>query len=106
MTECINKMAEALGLGAVVIDGTGRSGTSADLVIRPVGAVSNNTDLSKFVLGVGAVRCNQDFELERGERLEDALQDPERAPVIAKAIQEVCTTRISSQCTLVATHPA
>ena len=106
MAGYINGMALAHGFAAVIRHCRRRSRSFADLVIRSVGAVSNHQDISKYVLGVGAVKHERDFELQRGEGLENALQDPQRAPAIIKAVQEVCTTRILPQCTLAATHPA
>ncbi len=96
MTHGINNLAKALEIKARIDSGSGRSGTFANLVMRPVGAVSNYSDLSKFVLGVGVVTGDWDFEIHRDERLEDAMQDPKRAGAITAAIQRVCASKIPS----------
>ena len=69
--------------------GNGRSMSFTDLVVRPAGAQSNPADLSSQILGTGQVKGDWQFQLKRGERLEDALHDPERIGSIVQAIQQV-----------------
>lgn len=69
--------------------GSGRSMSFTDLVVRPAGAQSNPADLSSQILGTGEVKGDWQFQLERGERLEDALHDPERIGGVVQAIQQV-----------------
>ena len=69
--------------------GSGRSMSFTDLVVRPAGAQSNPADLSSQILGTGEVKGDWQFQLKRGERLEDALHDPKRIGGIVQAIQQV-----------------
>ena len=57
-----------------------------DMMVRPAGAQTSWADLSSQILGAGEVKGGWDFELQRGERLEDALHDPMRKEGIVQAI--------------------
>ncbi len=55
---------------------------------RKPGAERSAADLNG-ILGTGGVRCDWEFKLERGERLEEAMRDPRRGKDIVQAVQEV-----------------
>ena len=69
--------------------GSGRSTSFTDLLMRRVGVHSHPASLSSTVLGNGEVKGVWQFQLEQGERLEDALRDPQRIEGVLHAIQQV-----------------
>jgi len=73
--------------------GSGRSMSFTDLVVRPAGACSDPAHVSSQILGTGEVKGDWDFSLKRGERLEDALHDPDRIGGIVQAVQQVSAGR-------------
>ena len=90
LLKSVNTAAKRLGIAAQYAGGgSGRSLSFTDLVVRPAGAHSDSADLSKQILGTGRVKGDWQWELRRGERLQDALHDPERSEGIVQAVQQV-----------------
>ena len=90
LLDSVNTTAERLEIPVQCTGGgSGRSMSFTDLVVRPAGAQSNLADLSSQILGTGEVKGDWQFQLKRGERLEDALHDPKRIGGIVQAIQQV-----------------
>ena len=93
----VNDIAQVLRIPVRCAGGGGeRSVSFADLVLRPAGALSDPAGLSGQILGTGAVKGDWDFRLERGERLEAALHDPERGAAIVQSVQQVRATSRSA----------
>ncbi|CAL8468906.1 g8447 [Coccomyxa elongata] len=90
MFTSINTTARILGIAMNFCSGgSERSMSFTDLLVRPAGAQSNPNSLSSQVFGVIEVKGDWEFQLERGERLEEALHDPNRSGEIVQAIQQV-----------------
>ena len=86
----VNTVARKSGIPAqYTTGGSGRSMSFIDLLVRPAGAQSNPANVSGQVLGTGRVKGDWEFELKQGERLEDALHDPDRSVAIVQSIQQV-----------------
>ena len=85
LLDSINTTAETLEIPVQCTGGgSGRSMSFTDLVVRPAGAQSNPADLSSQILGTGEVKGDWQFQLKRGERLEDALHDPRGLGALCK----------------------
>ncbi len=90
MLTSINTTASILGIPMECCSGgSGKSMSFTDLLVRPAGAQSDPNSLSSQVFGAIEVKGDWEFQLEWGERLEDALHDPERNGEIVQAIQQV-----------------
>ena len=90
MLDSVNDIAQRLNIPVQCTGGgSGRSMCFTDLVVRPTGAQSNPANLSSQILGTGEVKGDWQFQLKRGERLEDALHDPKRIGNIVQTIQQV-----------------
>ena len=57
--------------------------------MRPAGARSNPASLSREILAIVKITCSSQFQLKRGELLEDALQDPLRRGGLTALLQQV-----------------
>ncbi len=86
----INATAEMLGIPMECWNGgSARSLSFTDLLVRPAGAQTDTGALSSQVFGTIEVKGDWQFQLERGERLEDALHDRKRIGGIVQAVQQV-----------------
>ena len=92
----VNETAVLLGI-PIECDGggSGRSMSFTDLVVRPAGAETSLADLSSQIFGTGEVKGKWQFQLQRGERLEDALHDPKRIGDVVQAVQQVSADEMS-----------
>lgn len=85
----INNAAQIMGIGAKCVGGgSGRSLSFTDLVVRQRGRSSNPEHLSALVLGAGEVKGAWQLSLQRGEKLEDMLGDPNRIDTCVLALQQ------------------
>ncbi len=86
----VNDMLKQLGKSIRWVGGGGgRSMSYTDFIVRLTSSQSSLTDMSRQVLATILVKGDWDFDLKRGESLEDALNDPQRSEAITAAVQEV-----------------
>lgn len=84
----VNKIAEMLGIPMKCSGGgSGRSMSFTDLVVRPADGQTDPNSVSSQIFGTVEVKGDWQFQLNRGERLEDALHDPKRTGAVV--IQQV-----------------
>lgn len=88
----INDVAKLLGVQVKRTgNGSGRSMSFTDLVVRPADAQSDSARLSSQILATGEVKGECQFQLKRAASLQDVLQDPGRIGAVVQAIQQVRT---------------
>ncbi len=89
-TESVNDIAEALSISVRVSGGGDARGIAhADMVMRFASAHSDRAGLSKEILGTVVVTSSSELQINRGERLEEALLDPQRREGLTALLQKV-----------------
>ena len=88
----LNQWAADLGLDVECVGGgSGRSVSFTDVVLRlRQRQHSDPKHVSCSILGVGEIKGSWEFQLQRGEKLEILLQDPERIDEFILALQQAC----------------
>ena len=92
----LNHAAGVLGYDVECVGGgSGRSTSYTDLVLRKAKHPSDPDQLSSHILGVCEVKGSWQFSIQRGEKLEDLLQDPQRIDGCIHALQQAsCLLRM------------
>ena len=85
----LNQAAKVLSIDVECVGGgSGRSTSFMDLVLRLRRQQSDPNHLSCTILGAGKVKGPWQFQLQRGEKLEHLLCDPERIDACVLALQQ------------------
>ena len=85
----VNQAARVLGFGVECVGGgSGRTTSFMNLVLRVSGRPSDPNQLSCLILGAGEMKGTWQFNLQRGDTLEDLLQHPLRIDAFLLALQQ------------------
>ena len=95
----LNQAAKIIGIGVECVGGgSGRSTSFMDLILRLRGRTSDPNHLSCLILGAVEVKGSWQFQLERGEKLEDLLSKPERLASCLLALQQASCWQTLNAC--------